>query len=118
VDSGLWVLPPLSKLTTEPAIIQKMWGLYEPSQRKMGEEWVEFPKLELETSSHIWEFYRHSDLFNSVRCDKAVQEYWYNHNSDIDTPYRELKGWDRQAVQLYADCYHSALNIKQELNSG
>jgi hypothetical protein len=93
-----------------------MWGLFEPSQRKLG-EWVEFPKLTLETSSHIWEFYRHGDLFNSVRCDKAVQEYWYNQNSNISTPYNALTGWNRQAQQLYADCYQSALKIKQEMNS-
>ncbi len=94
-----------------------MWGVHCPSQRKV-EEWQEFPKLVLETSSHIWEFYRHAELFKSVRCDKAVQKYWYNTNSNIATPYEQLTGWDRQAQQLYADSYNSALKIKQEMSSG
>ena len=95
-----------------------MWGLYEPSKIKLGGEWVEQPKLTLETSSYIWEFYRHAELFSSVRCDKIIQKYWYNLNNKLSTQYEQLSGWDRQAVQIYAECYSSALKIKQESDSG
>ena len=118
MDSELWALPPLSELATKPAIVQKMWGIYETSKRYMGGEWQEFPKMELETSSHIWQFYRHGELYGSVRCDKVIQEYWYNEKHSIAPNYKTLSGWDRQAMQIYADSYQSALTIKQENSSG
>ena len=95
-----------------------MWGLFEPTQIKVGGEWEEYPKLVLETSSHIWKFYRHAELYGSVRCERLKQKYWYNKNEKNPIPYENLSGWDRQAMQLYSDCYNSALKIKQELNSG
>jgi len=92
-----------------------MWGLYESSKRYLNGEWADFPKLELETSNTIWKFYRHAELFTSVRCDKLRQKYWYNRNEKIPTEYEKLSGWDRQAMQLYSDCYNSALKLKQEI---
>ena len=117
MDSGLWVLPPLSELTTKPAQVQNMWGVGEPSKIYLGGEWVESPKLVLKTSFHQWKFYRHAELFGNVRCDKAVQKYWHNTNNNLSTDYEHLNGWYRQAVRIYAECYSSALKIKQGLDS-
>lgn len=118
MDSGLWVLPPLSTLTTEPALKQKMWGVHSPSVIKKGGEWVERAKMTIETSSHIWKFYRHGELFSDVKCDRFINKYWYNENNKLPTQYEQLTGWDRQAMQIYVECYNSASKIKQELESG
>ena len=116
MDSGLWVSPPLSKLTTAPAKTQKMWGLFEPSQRRLGKEMVEFPKLSFEVGETVFEFYRHPELFGSMRCDQVRNKWMHYKNNDLKLP-ADVTGWWRQAFTFYDNCYNKAVNIKRELKN-
>jgi hypothetical protein len=117
VNSELWISPPLSELATKPAIVQKLWGIGETSKRLLDSEWVEVPKMVFNVGETSFEFYRHSDLFSSVRCDLLINKWIHYQNNDLKLP-REITGWERQAFTFYGNCYNKAIEDKRKLDDG
>ena len=75
MDSGLWKVPPLETILTQSVIMQNMWGVFSPSTIRLGTEWEEQPKMSIELSSSVFNFYRHPELFKSVRVELLTVEF-------------------------------------------
>jgi hypothetical protein len=93
-----------------------MWGVNTPSVRKLGDEWVEFPKLVFDVGNTSFKFYRHGGLFGSMRCDQAINKWTHYKSNDLKLPVK-VTGWWRQAFTFYDNCYNTAVNIKRELDN-
>ena len=62
----------------------------------------------LDVGHTLFRFYRHYELYNSIRVEKFLSEYWHGVNSEVKKPYRELTGWQNQAMRFYTMCYNAA----------
>jgi hypothetical protein len=117
VNTGLWKdIPPISTISTQSAIKHKLWGVFEPSM-KGGVEWHESPKLVFEVGETVFEFYRHPELFGSMRCDRLINKWVHYKNNNINLP-PIITGWERQAFAFYESCYTTASEKNRILEDG
>jgi len=65
--------------------------------------------MSLDIGETVFHFFRHYELYNSVRVERFLSEYWYNANGETKKPYNSrLSGWENQAMRFYSKCYNSA----------
>jgi len=117
VDAGLWSLPPISEILSQPAIATKLRGITEPSSRRLGDEWQESPMMVLDIGETVFQFFRHYELYNSVRVERFLSEYWYHANGEAKKPYSSLSGWENQAMRFYSLCYNTAKQQAEKAKS-
>ncbi len=114
----MWKVPPLETILTQPVIMQNMWGVFKPSTIRLGTEWVEQAKMSIELDHSVFNFYRHPELFKSVRVELFMSEYWTKQNNGETVLYKGLTGWANSARRLYSQCYNIAQKKAKELESG
>ena len=62
----------------------------------------------LDIGHTMFRFFRHYELYNSIRVERFLSQYWHGVNSETTKPYSELTGWENQAMRLYTQCYNKA----------
>jgi len=82
----------------------------------MGDKWEEYPLMSLDLGETVFQFFRHYELYASVRVERFLSEYWYGSNNETTKPYNELNGWENQCRRFYTKCYNAAKEQAGKVN--